>query len=179
MSLFGPKEPCPHCGRKVSKPKDPAEFLCPHCGQPGPWATEDDIARWRARTEARARYQELLEGITLAALPAGGDDSSLVAVREAAAYSSEELRSINMAAFRPVAQAAVADDIMTPEESAHLKGAMAALGITWADVGQVDPGLLDRAAVSEINGGQIPEVSSPHILPKKARSCITNVRRLS
>jgi hypothetical protein len=49
----------------------------------------------------------------------------------------------------------------------NLKGLMKTIGITWEDIREVDRGLLDKAAVSEINGGQFPEVRSPHILPKK------------
>ena len=166
MSLFGPKKPCPHCGHKVSKPNDPADYLCPSCGQPGPWAIDEQVAAWNARTEARGKYQALLKGVTSGALPAG-DGSDLAAARAAAGYTTDELRSLNVGAFQPLAQTAVADDIMTPEESAHLKQVMATVGITWADVGAVDPTLLDKAAVSEINGGQLPEVASPHILAKK------------
>jgi hypothetical protein len=166
LSLFGPKKPCPHCARKVRQPKDPADYLCPNCGEPGPWASEEQVAAWNARAEARTQYRELVEALTSATLPSP-DESHVTSVRKAAAYTPDELRKVNFAAFRPVAETAVADDIMTPDESAHLKGLMKTIGITWEDIREVDPGLLDKAAVSEINGGQFPEVRSPHILPKK------------
>jgi hypothetical protein len=166
VSLFGPKESCPHCGHKVRKSKDPADFLCPNCSQPGPWASEGQVAAWNVRVEARGRYRELLEGVTSGVLPAG-DGSRLAAVREAAGYSPDEIRSMNLNAFDPVAQLAVGDDILTPEESSHLASVLTAIGLTWDDVRQQDPALAEHAFVSAINGGQLPEVSSPHILPKK------------
>ncbi len=56
MPLFGPKQPCPHCGKQVREPKDRAHYLCPHCQNPGPWADADQVTaweRWKA-DEARA-----------------------------------------------------------------------------------------------------------------------------
>ena len=44
MSLFGESAPCPSCGKKVRKQKDPSLFLCTHCGQPGPFATPEQVA---------------------------------------------------------------------------------------------------------------------------------------
>lgn len=46
MPLFGAKAQCPHCGKDVKQPKDPAYYLCPHCQQPGPWAAPEQVAAW-------------------------------------------------------------------------------------------------------------------------------------
>src|SRR4029078_12018999 len=57
MALFGPREPCPRCGKKVKQPQDPSDYLCPRCGQPGPWASPDHVSAWQqshADTERRA-----------------------------------------------------------------------------------------------------------------------------
>jgi hypothetical protein len=167
VSLFGPKEPCPNCGRKVKREEDPGVFLCPHCGKPGPWASPDQVSAWRTQTAARARYEELLTQLsTNSALP-GGDGSELGAARKAATYTATELGQINLQAFRTVLTAAVADDLLTPAESAHLAGLLSVLGLTWDYVRQADPGLWQHAFVASINGGQLPEVASPHILQKK------------
>jgi hypothetical protein len=146
-------------------PKDPSDFLCPSCGEPGPWASPDQVAAWNARVEARGRYQEFVERATSGALQAG-DESAFATARQAAAYPPDELRSINLGAFRPVVETAVADDILTPEESSHLSSVLTAMGLSWDDVRQVDPDLVEHAFVSSINGGQLPEVSAPHILVK-------------
>ncbi len=167
VSLFGPKEPCQHCGRKVKRPEDPGVFLCPHCGNPGPWASPDQVSAWRTQAAARVRYEELLAQLGRnSALPAG-DGSELAATRTVAAYSAAELGKINLQAFQAVSTAAVADDLLTPEESAHLAGLLSVLGLTWDYVRQADPGLWQHAFVASINGGQLPEVASPHILQKK------------
>ncbi len=52
MPLFRPRATCLHCGKKASQPRDPSDYLCPHCRQPGPWASPDQISAWqRARAE--------------------------------------------------------------------------------------------------------------------------------
>ena len=167
VSIFEPKQSCPHCGYKVRKPKDPKGFLCPRCGQPGPWATADQVRLFDTRERARARYGELLAQITTTstALPVNG--SELATVRIAAEYTAPELDSVNFAAVRPLVSTAVADDLLTPGESAHLATMLAALGMSWQDVQRSDPELYEHAFVSAINGGQLPEVRSPHILQKK------------
>lgn len=167
MSLFGPRQPCPHCGRKVGKPRDPKDLLCPHCGEPGPWASPDQVAARTARIAARTRYEQLLAQLgTGTALPAG-DGSELASARTTAAYSLAELSQINLQTFRGLASTAVTDDLLTPKESAHLGQVMSVLGLSWEQVRQQDPALWEHAFVSEINGGQLPEVSSPHVLQKK------------
>src|SRR6266480_1739871 len=110
MTLFGPKKPCPHCGREVRKLGDPERFLCPHCGQPGPWASGAQVSTWSSQQSARARYGELLAQMTVRALPAG-DGQALAQARAAAGYTSEELSHIHLQAFEHKALPMVADDL--------------------------------------------------------------------
>ncbi len=69
-----------------------------------------------------------------------------------------------------MATAAVADDILTPEEDSHLANLMAALNLSWDQVRTVDPLLPDRALVSAVNGGNLPEVPSPRLMAKKGET---------
>jgi hypothetical protein len=175
VSLFGPKEPCPHCGHKVRQPDDPAVFLCGHCGQPGPWASPDQIKAWtehqeeqhrveQAQASARQQYQELLRGLVVAgARPAGG----LASIAVATGYTAQELAQLHVQVIREVATAAVADDLLSPEENSHLGGLMSSLGVTWDQIRLVDSHLPDHVLISSVNGGILPQVASPHILVKK------------
>ena len=166
MRVFGPKKPCSRCGKQVKKPGDTAQFLCPHCGQPGPWASETQVSAWSSQESARARYGELLAQMTGPALPVG-DGQALAQARAAAGYTSEELSRIHLQAFEQKALPMVADDLLTPEEGADLSSVMTVLGLDWDAIAQADRQLYDRLFVSSINGGQLPEVASPHILQKQ------------
>jgi hypothetical protein len=165
MSLFGPKAPCPHCGQKVKKPHDPESFLCPHCGEPGPWATKEQITSWTHQRDAQEAYRRLLGALT------NGDGTlDPTRLRDAAAatgFTPRELEAEHIGAFKKAAAAATADDILTPEEDAQLGRIQSALGLPSQRLMQADPDLYDRIAISTINGGVLPEVASPHILPKK------------
>jgi hypothetical protein len=44
---------------------------------------------------------------------------------------------------------------------------MTLLGLTWEIVRNSDPVLVQKVFVSSINGGVLPEVGEPHVLPKK------------
>jgi len=116
--------------------------------------------------------------MTVRALPAG-DGQALAQARAAAGYTSEEMSHIHLQAFEQKALPMVADDLLTPEEGADLSSVMTVLGLDWNVIARADRQLYDRLFVSSINGGQLPEVSSPHILQKKGESCISNVRRAS
>jgi hypothetical protein len=166
VSLFGPKKPCPNCGHHVKEPDQPSDFLCPHCHQPGPWATVQQIAGWHAQQAARATYEELLHQLTVGAeitpmLPAISQAAG------AAAYEPTELAKMNAETVRQVARAAVSDDLITPTEDAHLGQLMAALRVTWQWVASLDPELISHLTIAQINGGILPEVASPHLLAKK------------
>ena len=65
------------------------------------------------------------------------------------------------------ANQAIGDQILTPDENRYLYGLLGALGITWDDTDDIDPMLQTKAFVSAINGGILPEVAEPHVLPKK------------
>jgi hypothetical protein len=98
MPLFGKHEPCPHCGKNVKQPADPVLFLCPHCGQPGPWARPDQITAWqkaRADEERNARqtqkFADYLQG-------AVGDDI-LTPDEEARVQELRRTLGIDLAAF--------------------------------------------------------------------------------
>jgi hypothetical protein len=177
VSLFGPKLPCTHCGMKVKKPDDPAKFLCPHCQQPGPWATAAQVASWKetqakrkhadeARAGARTRYGQLLEQIATGA--AAG--SAVPGLRETVAlteYEQQELALLNMNAWYRYASLAVSDDIITTEEDKHLASLFSILGLTWEQINANHPDIRDRLLIASINGGSLPEVRSPQLIAKK------------
>jgi hypothetical protein len=166
VSLFGPKEPCPHCGQKVKKPDDPADFLCNHCGKPGPWATDAQVATWTTQQGARARYEALLAKLETTPLSTD-EQNEMASVRAVTAYNAEELQDVHVAALQRAATDAVSDDLLTPEENARLQSLMSGLSVRWEQLRAVNPTLSDRVFVSAINGGQLPEVPSPHIIATK------------
>ncbi len=129
MGLFGLREPCPHCGKKVRKPGNPGNFLCPHCDKPGPWASPEQVSDWeggeaehqqleRLQTEARQRYSE-----ALAALASGAptDATQLPTFASQAGFSAEEIAAMKTEAFAAYVRQAVGDEILTPEEEAHVQ----------------------------------------------------------
>ena len=64
MPLFRPRATCPHCGRKSTEPRDPSDYLCPRCGQPGPWASPDQISAWQQGRAEQERIAELSTELT-------------------------------------------------------------------------------------------------------------------
>jgi hypothetical protein len=124
------------------------------------------VAIWTTQQRARDRYQALLAELDTE-LPSSEEQTEIVSVRAATGYSGEELQSVNMTAFRRAATDAVSDDLLTPEENARLQVLMSGLSVTWEQLHAVDPALSERVFVSAINGGQLPEVASPHIIAKK------------
>ncbi len=175
MGLFGPREPCPHCGKKVKKPGDPASFLCPHCGKPGPWASQEQISNWQRaeaereraehlQAEARQRYSEVL-----AALASGAptDAAQLPALAAQAGLTSEQLAQEKTDAFSTYVKRAVGDEILTPEEEDHVQGLVRILGIDLGAFLQSDPDLGRHVMVAEANGGFLPEVPSSRLVQKK------------
>jgi hypothetical protein len=62
MPLFAPKKPCPHCGASEKQPRHPADYLCPQCRQPGPWASLQQVAAWEQwRAEEERRKAEMAQ----------------------------------------------------------------------------------------------------------------------
>jgi hypothetical protein len=97
-----------------------ADFLCPHCSQPGPWATPEQVQTWErerlekiradaARAEARGRCEELLAQVSSGALaPAGMQD--LGQLEQQAGYSAVELKKLSLDAWLKYVLLAVSDD---------------------------------------------------------------------
>jgi hypothetical protein len=175
MGLFGPREPCPHCGKKVRKPRDPVNFLCPHCGKPGPWASPEQVSDWergeaereqreRLQAEARRRYAEVL-----AALASGAptDGTQLPSLASQTGFSAEELAAKKTEAFAAYVRQAVGDEILTPEEEAHVQELVRVLGVDLGGFLQGDPDLGRHVMVAEANGGYLPEVASSRLIQKK------------
>jgi hypothetical protein len=81
--------------------------------------------------------------------------------------SESDLFRERVSAFVDAANQAIGDQILTPDENRHLYGILGALHITWDDTEDFDPLLQPKAFVSVINGGILPEVREPHVLPKK------------
>jgi hypothetical protein len=112
------------------------------------------------------KYAGLLDQLGDHSLPGDGV-TDLAIVSRQAGYSPDELARVNAQAFCAVATRTVSDDLLTPEENAQLSSLMMTLNITWAWVDSIDQGLQERVLVSSINGGILPEVATPHVLPKK------------
>jgi hypothetical protein len=175
MGLFGPRKPCPHCGKKVRQPSKTADFLCPRCGKPGPWASPDQVADWerseperqrleRAQEDARRRFSEVL-----AALASGAptDTTQLPALAMQTGLASDQLAQEKTEAFTSYVQRAVGDEILTPEEEDHVQELVRTLGIDLGAFLQQDPELGRHVMVAEANGGFLPEVSSSRLVQKK------------
>jgi hypothetical protein len=185
MGLFGEKRPCAHCGKKVGKPKLADEFLCPHCHQPGPWASETQVASWEAaerrrreieatRAEARERFTTYLKQIT-----GGGDIGALLpqaqAAAELATIAVPDQRQMEFDAFRDWVRLAIADDVITPEEHQQMLTVMSALSITADSLMAGDPPLSHAVLIAEVNSGYLPEVASPHLMAKAGEIVHTEV----
>jgi hypothetical protein len=168
VPLFAERLECPHCGRKVGKPKELSNFLCAHCGRPGPWASPEQVQAWGSMVAAREEYQARVERlIATTGSPDASQSRPLPELRDATALSPQELERLHVEAMSKLVSAAVADDTLTIEENKHLEAVLVALDLTWDAFGSANPALLEQAFVSSINGGMLPEVASPHILAKK------------
>jgi hypothetical protein len=164
MPLFGERRACQNCGLKMKEPTAPEAFLCPNCHHPGPWASPEQVETWRTWQDARGRYREALAGLV------GGSgiaSAELTALAPLTGLSEKELQDLRVKAFIGAADQAIGDQILTPEEDASLNRSMAWLGVTWAQVSDLEPSFPAKAIVSSINGGMLPEVAEPRLLPKK------------
>jgi hypothetical protein len=164
MPLFGPKRVCAHCGREVRRHRDTADYLCPFCRQPGPWASLEQSEAFEAEQLARARYEEMLSAMSAGTIPAR--KSLLDEVSAAAGYAGEQLARMNEDAWASSVSAAVADDIVTAEEYARIEALTLALGLDWTEVSRTRAELADHVAVAAINGGLLPEVEPIVLIPK-------------
>jgi len=160
----------------VRKPKDPENFLCKHCKQPGPWASPEQVAAWeRAREEqgraeqirrdARQRYGEILRQI-ISGTPA---DNLAPAMKETApvtGYSPTQLQSLALSEFSAFVRTAVSDNFLSEEEDERMVSLVPALGLTWEQVIDSEPELADRLIIASANAGRLPIVASPRLLVK-------------
>jgi hypothetical protein len=167
LSLFGPKKPSPHCGKKVHRPRPGrgGGYLCPHCGWPGPWATAEEVRAWTAQQEARVRYDALL-----ARLAAGAADSSAVELRQAVAaagFSPQELEQKALSSFAQFARLVLQDDIVTLEEDRQIGTLVGALGLSWESIRRAYPDIPTHLLIAEANAGLLPQLSESLLIPKK------------
>ena len=161
----------------MHKPRHPEDFLCPHCGQPGPWASPEQVGAWteqeaervraeKARDEARERYDALLSGMAN-----GSSDQAVAAglrqVAAATGYPADELTKRGLEAFSQYATLALADDLVTEEEDQHISAIVAALGLTWPQIERAYPALPVKLLVSEANAGLLPTMESSRLIPKR------------
>ena len=181
MPLFGERQPCGHCGNKVKRPKSADVFLCPSCGKPGPWASQDQIRQWDTWEHARGQYRLALAGVIEGSAVAAQE---LIQLAPLTGMSESDLLRERVSAFVDAANQAIGDQILTPDENRHLYGLLAALHITWDDAEDLDPLLQRKAARKTVArrradrracervpssdgsglpmGGQAPRTAGPH-----------------
>ena len=86
---------------RVHKHHDSKDILCPHCHQPGPWATHEQVQTFEAQQGARSRYEEILG--RLGAGISDGSVSELAALAAATGYGQQELAAKALDAWRSAA----------------------------------------------------------------------------
>jgi endogenous inhibitor of DNA gyrase (YacG/DUF329 family) len=178
MGLFRPREPCPHCGKKVRQPKDSTQFACPDCGRPGPWASAEQTAGWERAERERleiARQQEQArrshaEALVSLASGASEDGSALATLETRTGLPAAELAASRTAAFGSYLERAVGDDILTPEEEAHVDRLVQVLGIDLQAFSRAKPDLARHAMIAQANGGVLPEIPSSRLIQKKGEA---------
>jgi hypothetical protein len=148
--IFRESAPCPHCGVKVREHSDSEHFLCPHCAQPGPFATPKQVARWNAKQTARSSYEQAL------ALIAGGQAvgmgvEQLAEIARTAKYLPEQITSMNAATVTQLALRLVVNDLLTVDEDRQLNEAAALLGVSVEQACSSQPGLQNRLVVGLAN----------------------------
>jgi len=161
---FSPKAPCTHCGRNVSKPKDEGKYLCPHCGEPGPWASPEQVHAWEGAREARREYAGLMKQLV-----SGDSTTALALLRETAPrtwYTQAELEQAALREINGFAEGALADKVLSEEEELRLGELVPLLGLSWQSVVSTYPNLADRLIIASANAGRLPTVSNPTILLK-------------
>jgi hypothetical protein len=163
VPLFAKKAPCPWCGRDVRETADPGDYLCPHCGRPGPWASPDQSASWTRRQDARARYRDVVNQMVNTS-DVRARASRLDLILQEAGLQGGDVMDIKMDAFSASVLAATQDDILTPEENDQLDSLRRTLGLDWQILA---PDLAKKISVASINGGILPEIVEPRLLPKK------------
>ena len=165
MWPFGPKKPCEHCRRDVRKPRDLRYYLCPYCGEPGPWATPEQVLAWTNARDARRQYALLLNQLQSEARPSTLESP----LRDAASrtqYTQDELEQLAVKELNSFSESLLADGVFTDEEDHRLNELIPTLGLTWDVVGAKCPDLADRIAIARANAGRLPIVSGAGLLVK-------------
>lgn len=80
---------------------------------------------------------------------------------------SKKVQDLNDRAFRSYAEQALADDILSEGEEAHLREVGLLLGVDQEAFRTRHGDLLERLAVAQINDGRLPEMDDPIILAHK------------
>ncbi len=176
MTIFGERLHCPHCGKKVGRPRSPDDFICPHCKQPGPWASEQEASAWQAaeeekravaaaRQEALSRYRALLQKL-IDGEAAATITPQLTAAATAAGLPASDEQRMRFDAFKGWVSNEVADHMFTPQEHERLLALMRVLGVTGAALAAADPELNHRVLIAEVNSGYLPVVRSPQLMAR-------------
>jgi len=82
----------------VKQPQDPSDYLCPRCGQPGPWASPDQVSAWQQAQADQERRANQSAEFTSYLQQAVGDDI-LTADEEAHVQELVRTLEIDLAAY--------------------------------------------------------------------------------
>ena len=173
---FGPKLPCPQCGKNVGKPRRPEDFLCRHCGQPGPWASPEQVDGWKreqdekrrleeARQAARKKYAELMNKV----VADGPSPELVIALKDTASltgHTSSELQAEAMARFRLFVEQALQDNSLSEDEDERMLALVPAFGLSWEQIAKSDGDLSDRLIVASANAGRLPTAANTRLIAK-------------
>jgi len=166
MLWFGPKAPCPNCGKDVRKPGDTARFLCPHCGHPGPWASPDQAHEWQASRDAKEKYKALLRDATLPSADLSVSLPALRAIEPLTGYTAQDLSQFATAAFEDLCKSVLADEVLTREGDRRLQAVLAALDLTWDGFLASRPAMRHSLIIASANGGLLPQLASHQLITK-------------
>lgn len=162
MLFFGPRLPCPRCGRKSGKPRNADHYLCPHCHEPGPWASPEQVAEWTDMTAARKEFEALLARVAAGeAPPAAGTVGALTA---RAHYRPGEPQEMAFEALDRRVETALADHQLGAEEERTLAALAPALGVGWETYAGMRPGLEDRLTIARANAGRLIALASTRLM---------------
>src|SRR5690348_14942142 len=162
MLFFGPRLPCPRCGRKSGKPRDAGHYLCPHCHEPGPWASPEQVAEWTDMAAARKEFEALLARVAAGeAPPAAGTVGALTA---RAHFRPGEPQEMAFEALDRRVETALADHQLGAEEERTLAALAPALGVGWETYVGLRPGLEDRLTIARANAGRLIALASTRLM---------------
>jgi hypothetical protein len=169
VSLFGESAPCPSCGKKVRKQKDASLFLCPHCGQPGPYSTSEQVTWWNGVNAAAARYRQALEELKAGKEPAVTKEQ-LAEDAANAGYAAADIQRWGEDAVRGLVLRALDDDFLTETEESQVLQAADVVGVDASSLVQRDPDLTQRFLIARVNAGRLDAVGSPTLIPKRGET---------